>query len=78
MGMSERKQLLDGADQDIAPSMTKTRQVNFRFEPNTFRRLQRQAEAEHRTVSNLVEKLVLEYLEHHEAREPRKPIAAKK
>jgi hypothetical protein len=43
--------------------MPKTRQVNFRFDPNTFRRLQRQAEAEHRTVSNLVEKLVLEYLD---------------
>ena len=67
------KQLLDGANQDIAPTMTKTRQVNFRFDPNTFERLQRQAEAEHRTVSNLVEKLVLEYLEHCEPRERRTP-----
>ena len=43
--------------------MTKTRQINIRFDPTNYERLEQQAKAERRTVSNLLEKLALDYLD---------------
>jgi hypothetical protein len=67
--------LLYGAKRSKAACMaTKDRQINIRFEPRNYQRLKRQAEAEHRTVSNLLERLALEYLDQCEKKTGKKNV----
>jgi hypothetical protein len=67
------KELLYPAKQGIAAAMakkeeTKDRQINIRLLEADYLRLQHQAKAEHRTVSNLLERLALEYLDQCESK----------
>lgn len=49
---------------------TKTQQVNLRMSPRAKTLLRLAAEKEHRSASNMVEHLVLDYCEQHDIRAP--------
>lgn len=43
--------------------MTEKRQINLRLDQNLINKLQRQAEIEHRSTNNMIEHMIITYIE---------------